>query len=50
VGALAARLGWDGQGLTFGLSVRVSDIEVDWSCAARPDLGTSHRVSLEVLF
>jgi len=50
VGALAARLGWDGQGLTFGLSVRVSGIEVDWSCAARSDLGTSHRVSLEVLF
>jgi hypothetical protein len=50
VGALAARLGWDGQGPTFGLSVRVSGIEVDWSCAARSDLGTSHRVSLEVLF
>jgi hypothetical protein len=50
VGALAARLGWDGQGPTFGLSVRVSSIEVDWSCSARSDLGTSHRVSLEVLF
>ncbi|MEI6171423.1 MAG: hypothetical protein WCQ45_02955 [bacterium] len=50
VGALAARLGWDGQGPTFGLSVRVSGIEVDWSFTARPDLRTSHRVSLEVLF
>jgi hypothetical protein len=50
VGALAARLGWDGQGPTFGLSVRVSGIELDWSCSARSDLGMSHRVSLEVLF
>jgi hypothetical protein len=50
VASLAARLGWDGEGPTFGLSVRVSGIEVDWSCATRPDLGTSHRVSLEVLF
>jgi hypothetical protein len=50
VGVMAGRLGWDGQGPTFGLSVRVSGIEVDWSCAARSDLGTSHRVSLEVLF
>ncbi|MCX6091354.1 MAG: hypothetical protein NTX23_00580 [Candidatus Bipolaricaulota bacterium] len=50
VASLAARLGWDGEGPTFGLSVRVSGIELDWSCAARPDLGTSHRVSLEVLF
>ncbi len=50
VGVLAARLGWDGQGPTFGLSLRVSGIELDWSCAARSDLGTSHRVSLEVLF
>lgn len=50
VSSLAARLGWDGEGPTLGLSVRVSGIEVDWSCAARPDLGASHRVSLEVLF
>lgn len=50
VGPLAARVGWDGDGPTFGLSVRVSGIEVDWSCAARSDLGTSHRVSVEVLF
>ncbi len=50
VASLAARLGWDGEGPTLGLSVRVSGIEVDWSCAARPDLGMSHRVSLEVLF
>jgi hypothetical protein len=50
VGPLAARVGWDGDGPTFGLSVRVSGIEVDWSCAARSDLGVSHRVSLEILF
>jgi hypothetical protein len=50
VGVMAGRLGWDGQGPTFGLSVRVSGVEVDWSCAARSDVGTSHRVSLEVLF
>jgi len=50
VGPLAARVGWDGDGPTFGLSVRISGVEVDWSCAARSDLGTSHRVSVEVLF
>ncbi len=50
VGPLAARLGWDGDGPTFGLSVRVLGFEVDWSCAVRSDLGVSHRVSLEVLF
>ncbi len=50
VSSLAARLGWDGEGPTIGLSVRVSGVEIDWCCAARSDLGTSHRVSLEVFF
>jgi hypothetical protein len=50
VKSLAARLGWDGEGPTIGLSVRVSSVEIDWSCAARSDLGASHRVSLEVFF
>ncbi len=50
VGVLAVRVGWDGEGPTFGLSLRVSGAEVDWSCAARSDLGMSHRVSLKILF
>jgi len=50
IGSLAGRLGWDGAGPTLGISVRVGGAEVDWSCAARSDLGTSHRVSLEMLF
>jgi len=49
-GPATARLGWDGWGPTFGASVRVREIEVDWSCAARFDLGMSHRLSVEVLF
>lgn len=50
VGALAARLGWDGDGVTLGLGVRVAGIGFDWSCAVRSDLGASHRVSLGVAF
>ncbi len=49
-GPMAARLGWDGDGPTLGLSVRAFGVEADWSCAARSDLGVSHRVSLMVLF
>ncbi len=50
IGPAAARLGWDGGGPTFGLSLRIVGIELDWACAARSDLGASHRLSLEVLF
>lgn len=48
--ATAARVGWDGEGITLGATVRVSEIGIDWACAVRSDLGTSHRVSLEVQF
>lgn len=50
IGPAAARLGWDGGGPTFGLSLRIAGVELDWACAARSDLGASHRLSLEVLF
>jgi hypothetical protein len=50
IGGLGARLGYDGQGPTFGLSVRFPSLEIDWAYATRADLGDSHRLSLSFRF
>lgn len=50
IGGLAARIGWDGRGPTFGLSAAFGWVEIDWAYAVRTDLGESHRVSLSVSF
>jgi len=50
IGALSARLGYDGVGLTCGLSVRFANFAVDWAYAARSILPDSHRVSLTYQF
>jgi len=48
IGGLGARVGYDGWGPTFGLTARVSSLQVDWAYAVRPDLGSSHRVSFSL--
>ncbi len=50
IGALSARLGYDGAGLTCGLSVRFANFAVDWAYAIRSTLPDSHRVSLTYRF
>jgi hypothetical protein len=50
IGGLGARVGYDGQGPTFGLTARVSGLQLDWAYAMRADLGNSHRVSLNFRF
>jgi len=50
IGALSARLGYDGTGLTCGLSVHFANFAVDWAYAARSILADSHRVSLTYRF
>lgn len=50
VGGVGARVGYDGTGLTCGLSARFPGLEVDWAYAARDDLGDSHRVSVALRF
>jgi hypothetical protein len=50
IGGLGARVGYDGDGPTFGLSVRFSTLQVDWAYATRSDLGDSHRVGLTLRF
>ncbi len=50
LGGLGARVGFDGVGPTFGLSVRFNGIQFDWAYAMRSDLGNSHRASLNFQF
>ncbi|MBU0596341.1 hypothetical protein KJ567_06630 [Candidatus Bipolaricaulota bacterium] len=44
IGEMGARVGFDGEALTYGLSVRFAGLQFDWAYAARTDLGASHRV------
>lgn len=50
VDGLAARVGYDGDGATFGLSVRFSSFEIDWAYITRDAFPDTHRVSLEFRF
>ncbi|MGB2982352.1 MAG: hypothetical protein WBC63_00650 [Candidatus Bipolaricaulia bacterium] len=50
IGVVGARVGFDGRGPTFGLSVRFMALEIDWAYASRSDLGDSHRVALALRF
>jgi len=50
IGGLGARVGFDGRGPTFGLSVRFASLQFDWAYAMRSDLGDSHRVSFTLRF
>lgn len=50
IAGVGARVGYDGTGLTCGLSARFPGLEVDWAYAARGDLGDSHRVTLALRF
>jgi len=50
IGGLGARVGFDGVGPTFGLSVRFASLQFDWAYAMRSDLGDSHRVSFVFRF
>ena len=50
IGGVGARVGFDGTGATFGLSVRFTALQIDWAYAGRLDLGDSHRVSLTLRF
>ena len=46
IGGVGARVGYDGVGPTFGLTIRFSGLQLDWAYAMRSDLGGSHRASL----
>ncbi len=50
VDGLAARVGYDGDGATFGLSVRFSSFQIDWAYITRGAFPDTHRVSLEFHF
>jgi len=50
VDGLAARIGYDGEGATFGLSVRFSLFQMDWAYITRDAFPDTHRVSLEFRF
>jgi len=50
IGGLGARIGYDGYGPTFGLTIQFSGLQLDWAYAMRSDLGDSHRVSLTFRF
>jgi len=50
VDGLGARVGYDGWGPTFGLTLRMGGFQIDWAYALRSDLGDSHRVSLTLRF
>lgn len=50
IGGMGARAGYDGEGLTYGLSVAFPGLQFDWAYASRADLGESHRVSLSIRF
>ena len=45
IGGLGARVGYDGDGPTFGLTIRFSRLQFDWAYSMRSDLGNSHRAS-----
>jgi len=50
IGGIGARVGYDGYGPTFGLTIRFSGLQFDWAYAMRSDLGGSHRASLTFRF
>lgn len=50
IGGLGARMGFDGHGPTFGLTIRFGGLQFDWAYAMRSDLGNSHRASLAFRF
>lgn len=50
ISGLGARVGYDGYGPTFGLTIQLSGLQLDWAYAIRSDLGDSHRVSLTFRF
>ncbi|MFC2082759.1 hypothetical protein ACFLSG_01815 [Candidatus Bipolaricaulota bacterium] len=50
IGGMGARVGYDGDGPTFGLTIRFSGVQLDWAYAMRSDLGGSHRASLTFRF
>ena len=50
IGGLGARVGFDGEGPTFGLSLLFPTLRVDWAFSTRSDLGNSHRVALALRF
>ena len=50
IGSIGARVGYDGFGPTFGLTLRFKNLQLDWAYAMRSDLGGSHRASLTFRF
>lgn len=50
IGGMGVRAGFDGEALTYGLSVRFAGLQLDWAFASRTDLGESHRVSFSFRF
>lgn len=50
IGGMGARVGYDGYGPTFGLTIRLHGLQFDWAYAMRSDLGGSHRASLTFRF
>lgn len=46
IGALGMRIGYDGVGATFGLTVTFASFQVDWAYVIHPTHPDSHRVSL----
>lgn len=50
ISGVGARVGFDGVGPTFGLTVRFDGLQLDWAYAMRSDLGGSHRVSFTFRF
>ena len=50
IGGIGARVGYDGYGPTFGLTIRFNGLQFDWAYAMRSDLGGSHRASLTFRF
>ncbi len=50
IGALAARFGYDGAGVTFGLAIRFASFQVDLAYATQEILPDSYRLSLTYRF
>ncbi len=50
ISGLGARVGYDGWGPTFGLTLQMGGFQIDWAYALRADLGDSHRVSFTLRF
>lgn len=50
IGIFGARVGYDGHGPTFGLTIRLNGLQLDWAYAMRSDLGNSLRGSLSFRF